>query len=79
LALSDPYLDRAVGQKLGDIQYPKLQYQRLVAQDASLLVMEYSRAETTTHKPELQSTLKGRPNTSDASPAPALAMAPHSA
>jgi hypothetical protein len=38
----DPYLDKAVGQRVSDIRYPQLTYQKLMSDDGSRAVIQYS-------------------------------------
>ena len=38
----DPYLDKAVGQRTSDIKYPQLKYQKLMREDGSRAVIQYS-------------------------------------
>lgn len=38
----DPYLDKIVGQKVGEVSYPALGHRRLVKENGSRLTMEYS-------------------------------------
>jgi hypothetical protein len=38
----DPYLDKAVGKQANDIEYPQLKYHKLMSDDGSRVVMQYS-------------------------------------
>lgn len=38
----DPYLDKAIGQKTGEIIYPQLKHQKLVKQEGSRVIVQYS-------------------------------------
>lgn len=38
----DPYLDKAIGQRVSDIRYPQLKYWKLMSDDGSRAVIQYS-------------------------------------
>jgi hypothetical protein len=38
----DPYLDKAIGQRTGDVRYPQLRHQKLVRDEGSRAVFQYS-------------------------------------
>ena len=38
----DPYLDKAIGQPVGDVRYPQLLHQKLLREEGSRMIFQYS-------------------------------------